>query len=289
MLEVGTISLLNNESKVRGTYDFPIELYHVDQDFPKYHMPLHWHMEHELLRMIKGELRLSLNEQNYLLTQGDIVFINSGTLHAATPNDAIYQCIVYDMHMLQHTGSSAQRIIRAFAGGELAIHPLAAREDPALGILVNGVFDALQQEMPGFELSVHGLLLQMLGNILQSCHYTEAATANPRSRKKAKQVKQVLNLVTDAYAGPLTLDDMAKAACMSPKYFCQFFREMTHETPIDYLNHYRVERAAEQMIATDCTVTEAAYECGFHDLSYFIRTFKKYKGTTPRKYRQRFE
>ena len=59
---------------------------------------------------------------------------------------------------------------------------------------------------------------------------------------------------------------------------------MTRRTPIDYLNYYRIEQATYQLLQSDATVTEIAYRCGFNDLSYFIRAFKKYKGITPGRY-----
>ena len=83
---------------------------------------------------------------------------------------------------------------------------------------------------------------------------------------------------------PLTLEEISGSVNMSPKYFCRFFHEMTHRTPIDYLNYYRIERACYQLITTNLSITEIAYASGFNDLSYFIKTFKKYKGTTPKKY-----
>ena len=62
---------------------------------------------------------------------------------------------------------------------------------------------------------------------------------------------------------------------------------MSHETTVDYLNRQRIEEACLQLAATDDSITEIAYRNGFNDLSYFIRTFKKYKGMTPGKYKRR--
>ncbi|MFR7899352.1 MAG: helix-turn-helix domain-containing protein [Ruminococcus sp.] len=55
---------------------------------------------------------------------------------------------------------------------------------------------------------------------------------------------------------------------------------------MDYLNRQRIERACYEMSTTDDSITDIAYRNGFNDLSYFIRTFKKYKGTTPGKYKK---
>ena len=85
---------------------------------------------------------------------------------------------------------------------------------------------------------------------------------------------------------PLTLEEISHSVNMSPKYFCKFFQEMTHRTPIDYLNYYRIERACYQLLTSEQSITEVAYNSGFNDLSYFIKTFKRYKGTTPKRYQK---
>ena len=72
-----------------------------------------------------------------------------------------------------------------------------------------------------------------------------------------------------------------------PKYFCRYFYQAVHKTPIEYLNFYRVERACFILDTESCSVGDAAYRCGFNDLGYFIRTFKKMKGITPKKYSKR--
>ena len=57
-------------------------------------------------------------------------------------------------------------------------------------------------------------------------------------------------------------------------------------TASDYLNYKRVEQAYYELTVLDKSVTEVGFDCGFHDTSYFIRIFKKYKGMTPNQLKQ---
>ena len=86
------------------------------------------------------------------------------------------------------------------------------------------------------------------------------------------------------YAGAVTLATLADAAGMTPQYFCTFFQQMTGRSPIEYLNGHRIEVACAQLSLGNYSITDLAYECGFNDLSYFIRVFKRYKGVTPKQY-----
>ena len=80
--------------------------------------------------------------------------------------------------------------------------------------------------------------------------------------------------------------ELARLTGLSPKYFCRSFRAVVHRSPIDYLNFYRVECASALLSSSDLTVAEVAYQCGFNDSSFFIKQFRRYKGTTPRQYRE---
>ena len=69
-------------------------------------------------------------------------------------------------------------------------------------------------------------------------------------------------------------------------YFCRLFKAVTDKTPMEYLNSYRIEKAAAKLLSTDESVTDIAYSCGFNDLSYFIKVFRDFKGISPKQFRK---
>lgn len=87
----------------------------------------------------------------------------------------------------------------------------------------------------------------------------------------------MLSKIKNDYSQPLTLSELAETARLNPQYLCRAFRQVTGKTPIDYLNYYRIECAAEKLCYTNLSVTEIALSCGFNDLSYFNRLFKRHK------------
>ena len=139
---------------------------------------------------------------------------------------------------------------------------------------------------PGYELSVIGQFYHFFGIVFGNHYYLDSLPKARRDYKRILQLKQVVEFIEINYASPLTLGQLSDSVSMSPKYFCRFFSEMTHQTPMDYLNRQRIEHACYEISTTDDSVTDIAYRNGFNDLSYFIRTFKKYKGTTPGKYKK---
>ena len=63
------------ESRQRGTADFPIEYHHVSPTHPQYIMALHWHVEFELIRILSGSLKLTVDEEEYTAKAGSSCFI----------------------------------------------------------------------------------------------------------------------------------------------------------------------------------------------------------------------
>jgi AraC-like DNA-binding protein len=133
-------------------------------------------------------------------------------------------------------------------------------------------------------MSIVGALYGVFGRLSQ--HAQEAVEVQAsRAGVKAEQLKPALEYIEKNYGGQVTLEVLARETGLSPKYFCRCFRAVTHRSPIDYLNHYRIECASFLLTSSDMTIAEIAQRCGYSDSSFFIKQFKRYKGTTPKKYR----
>ena len=138
------------------------------------------------------------------------------------------------------------------------------------------------------EFKVLGLFHSFLGEIQQKNQFTAyLPPTNGHNEKNVVKLKTVLKYIRENFAKPITLEDMSAVAGFSTKYFCKFFKDMTGTTPINYLLTYRIERAARKLLGSDLSVTQIAFDCGFNDLSYFIKTFKAFKHTSPKEYRKR--
>mgnify|MGYP002249543225 CR=1 FL=1 len=137
----------------------------------------------------------------------------------------------------------------------------------------NRLFDTFIEEKKGYEFIIQGLLFELMGQILGNHRYKISDDETYKSLKRIRQLKSSLKIIREEYMNQLTLGNLAEAADMSPKYFCRFFSEMTGKTPIEYLNYYRIECAAEQLLYTDDLVTDIALNCGYNDLSYFVKTW----------------
>lgn len=276
----------HNEDRPRGTYDFPFEFHHVESTHPSYFMSYHWHVEYEIIRILKGSLTVTLDEKSFTAMPGDVIFVHSGILHSGIPKDCVYQCLVFDGNVFLKHNSICAGYMQKIIHQEIMIYHHFTDKYPEIRDTLNQIFEAMWKKNTGYELIVLGQFYHFFGLVFSNHYYLNEVTKARRDYKRILQLKQVLEFIEHNYASPLTLQQLSASVSMSPKYFCRFFSEMTHQTPMDYLNHQRIEQACYQLSTTDDSITEIAYRNGFNDLSYFIRTFKKYKGITPGKYKR---
>ena len=272
------------ESRQRGTADFPIEYHHVSPTHPQYIMALHWHVEFELIRILSGSLKLTVDEEEYTAKAGSSCFIPAGTIHAGEPDNCVYECLVFDMNVLMNKNDDCCRMIRRVIDHQVELPHHFPESCTEINRIVWSIFDASTSKNEGYQLVVLGAMYQLFGTIFATHDYRPVPEKQTRTHRRILQLKQALEFMESSYNQPITLEEMAESVGMSPKYFCRFFHEMTHRTPVDYLNYYRIERACYQLMTTNLSITDVAYGSGFNDLSYFIKTFKKYKGTTPKKF-----
>lgn len=274
-----------NEVKKHGTENFPIELYCLNNAHSKYLMTAHWHKSIEFIRVISGTLSLRLDERIYQLNSGDYFIANIEVVHSAVPKNCIYECVGIEIDFLNSTNSFMKNFINDLSIKNIFINE-KIQDENTISILEN-LFETLKNKPKGFQFTSTGLIFQFFGIIFEKGLYSTLIPKNNDTiNKNLIKLKKSLAFIRENYDQQITLEDITATTGFSTKYFCKFFKSFTDKTPIDYLNFYRIEMACKKITNSDASITEIAYSCGFNDLSYFIKTFKKIKGITPRKYKE---
>jgi AraC-like DNA-binding protein len=105
---------------------------------------------------------------------------------------------------------------------------------------------------------------------------------------RERQLVRARDLADARYTDPLTVDDLAAAACMSKAHFSREFRRTFGETPYSYLLTRRLERAATLLRGTDYTVADICMRVGLTSVGSFTTSFTRAYGVTPTQYRASF-
>lgn len=127
--------------------------------------------------------------------------------------------------------------------------------------------------------SALGLLLHLIGTSETTPQSTTISTV-PTDYAKGR-LAAIETYVHCNFKRDITLDMIASHVGMNRSAFCIFFKRQTGQTFSYYLTRYRIDQACYLLTHTDRPVSQICYECGFNDVPYFCRTFKKHTGSTP--------
>ncbi|MCM1158229.1 MAG: AraC family transcriptional regulator [Bacteroidales bacterium] len=270
--------------------------------------PCHWHNELECIVMLKGTLNYYVNNKAYFLKEGDGMIVNTNRLHLCGPTSAFD-----NTENLQEAGLCGEE---DFYYAVLLLHPDTLRFNrkmeeryinPLLfdthsdviflnhsqswhGDAIHAIWDifhAVIDKIPCFELIAQSKFFYLWSILYQNTivkNGYEFADTDPMS-----PLKTMISYIQNNYQDKITLGDVAGAGMMCQSKCCRLFREALKQSPIEYLQNYRIQRGIYLLDHTKMSITEIALECGFHGASYFTETFRKINGITPKDYRKQAE
>jgi len=232
-----------------------------------------WLIEHstidfiDLTYVVKGQAIYTINKQQIVVKEGDLLCIPKGTeRYAVSEVPTEFEC--YAANFLLHSPM-----------GEDVELPLQLLSSPGLhGDIISQykyLNEAWLSRPPGFIMRYRAHLMLILQRFLALLVYdVNTYQYDPR-------VKKAIRFITDNYADPLTISTVADTVALNAVYFGSLFKKETQYTFRDYLNTVRLNQAEDMLRSGKWNVSEVAHNCGFADVFYFSRIFKKHKGIPP--------
>jgi hypothetical protein len=107
------------------------------------------------------------------------------------------------------------------------------------------------------------------------------------AQHEPEAVRTAKAFIMEHLAEPMSLEQVAAHAHVSPFHFCKVFKRATGMTFTDFVNRVRVEKARKMLMRPEARITEVAYDVGFQSLSHFNRSFRRIAGESPTEFRSR--
>ncbi len=123
-------------------------------------------------------------------------------------------------------------------------------------------------------------LKELLIRLVQS-QYLKRVEMDKNDKRNASRQHFLLDYIHGHLTEKLGVDTLSRKAYMSRNEFFKWFRQQFGISPLEYINRERIKLAKQLLGNQNKTVTETAYQCGFTDVNYFVRLFKKSEGITP--------
>lgn len=276
------------ENVVHGTENYAYAQYHVFGLAYAFYTPFHWHDEIEIIYIKKGNLNVVVNNEEYVGQAGDIFLVNPKEIHKMdTDNlETDYYTILFPIELISFEAKDdvEEKYFKTLRDGEMLFVNHLKEHKLYKKVLecVCNVIEANEtnKEMYQFETKIN--LLQIIYLLMKNTSLVEIKG----NGKNVSLQREILSYIDRRYTEKISLKDIANHFHMSDKYFSRFFKNCFQVTFVEYVNSVRLEKAASLLSTTDLSVTEVALRCGFSNISYFIRSFKKTFGNSPHSYRK---
>ena len=152
--------------------------------------------------------------------------------------------------------------------------------------IIEDIYRESESDEIGSDMMLKSLAYRLMAHLSRNA-VAERITEKYRENHTAKldRLSAVFDYVSENYTSHISVSDLASVLYLSEAHFCRFFKLATGKTPIEYINEYRIERAAVLLENTDIPLSELSESVGIDDANYFSRMFKKIKKMPPNKYR----
>lgn len=229
----------------------------------------HWHDELEFIYILDGKMDFHIEEKILTASRGDFLAIHASLL---TENQSVRNRLLSPL-----LGNTSRRCF---------LVPSASPDAPRLGALLQEINRTNEKHLPGFELESIGLLHILLAR-LYALFPSEKQTQEEMPGTDISAQRRMVAYISHHYPEKISLAGIAAAGSVSRSKCCQLFKKYMQQSPIDFLNRYRLEISRNLLDSTENSILEIANACGFSSQSYYTKMFSEKFNYTPTQYRSR--
>lgn len=263
-------------------------LLHIDIPISSVPWHYHYHPEIELVNVVKGSGKRHVGNHLSFFENGDLVLIGSNLPHAGFGNGAVgkHEEIVlqFNYNFLQEstqTWPEIKELDNLFSRASQGIHFFGETEKQVKSLLKKMLkADPFQRLLLFFE------VFHVLSKSSEYLILNAADTKYNFQKKDEIRIKKVIDFVEKNYQKNIEFSEIAELANMTIPAFSAYFKKTMSINFTDFLNEFKVNQACKALFAGK-SVTDASFESGFNNVTYFIKVFKAVKGDSPLVYQKK--
>ena len=252
----------------------------------------HWHQEIECIYVFQGRMNYDVNGKKILLQAGDSIVVNSHQLHFGydyKQEECEFAVILFHPSILDSNIHTYQKMVSPIINS--SAEPYWHFSQNHSGILeitrlLQQIF-ALRGDRKHSEYLLLGLIHCLWHTIFRySDHslYKHAVLEHPDIHLQ----KQMVSYIHQHYSENIELEDIASSGNISRSKCCKIFQKYLQQSPVAFLNAYRIEISCNLLKDTSFSITQIAISCGYNHPSYFSKMFMRKYGCTPNQYRKTY-
>ena len=263
--------------------------------YPNHRALCHWHEDIEWVYIRSGQMNYYMNGKRVLLNTGEALMVNSRQMHygysengqdcdfiriLCHPKIFITNSVLYQSYIAPVLSNPSLEYLH--------LKPEFPEDAEALQLLPE-ILRIKKEHPAAYEIEAAALLSLLWCRLLRSHPMMPyEAAAKPKEPDLLVQ-RDMVSYIYSHYSESINLDEIAAAGKVCRNKCCQIFRRYLNQSPIDFLNHYRLEVSCHLLNNTKLSIAEICTACGFNHQSYYSKIFLRTYSCSPRDFRKRTE
>ena len=294
-MEKIAIELMQDFSEIVHYEHTGIPLYIHTADlavYPGMSAPCHWHDDIEWIYIMSGKMCYYINGKRILLDEKDSLMVNARQMHygySYKEQNCRFLCILFHPSLFGSNKTLLQKYVTPIIENSdcvyLHFHSKQTRGQEIAEYLEQ-ICCLKEKAANAYEIQAIAVMFQLWGSLLQ---YGELAIqcSGGNNNSDLEIQKNMVSFIYQHYAEQISLNEIAASGNVSRSKCCLIFKHYLQQSPVDFLNTFRLKTSCSLLRNTEKSITEVAFSCGFNHLSYFSKLFIKNFGCTPREYRNK--
>lgn len=227
--------------------------------------PAHLHQCFELIIIRSGEMKITVDNTPFILTEKDALLVFPNQIHALESAESAYILCIFSPQLVRtYFTKISDKLPRnnRFHPDEYLTEALAQLEQTSSVIEKKGVLYCLCSQ------------------------FDKAAVYEKKVEKDPALMYQIFHFVEKHFANECSLYDLSKSTGYDYSYLSRYFKKTVGISFNAYVTHFRLSNACYLLENTDAPIVQCAFESGFSSLRSFNRSFQKELHTTPTQYRK---
>jgi len=246
---------------------------------------IHYHAAAELIWVLEGRVNLLIGNTYRDCSKGDVIFIPPSIVHGATSltEDAAIQGITYEFSIVDVKNINLD-FAELFHRSQ-RLQYIVSRQDHRHGELcdyMRNIIAMYGDFSSSNKMQLISHLLLIMSTLIQIFSLEEIV-----QDKNYLKLRPVLTYVDEHFAERIQISQLSELIHVCDDRLIRLFKEVTGETPIEYIMNLRIEASIKLLASTDISIADVAEQTGFGSDTYMTRIFKKKLNITPGKYRHR--
>ena len=263
--------------------------------YPDHRALCHWHEDIEWVQIRSGQMNYYINGKRVLLNAGEAIIVNSRQMHygySENGQECDFICILCHPKILTANSVLYQSYITPVLSNPaleyLHLKPENPEDTEALQTLPEIL--RLKKEQPtAYEIEAAALLSLLWCRLLRTHPMMPDGNTAVSQDPDLLIQRDMVSYIYSHYSESINLEEIAAAGKVCRNKCCQIFRRYLCQSPIDFLNHYRLEVSCHLLNTTKMSIAEICTACGFNHQSYYSKIFLRTYHCTPRDFRKRAE